>query len=509
MTPAKAVSSVREMAGRSAAGKMPEVSVRGTLATMGSAVQQQDGARPSGTSAKMQLDKLWDFSRRRDNTSPVSAGKGWMQRGFSSLEMKKGETDADLTFSAAAKKKAPQVYEKKPGQLRRMLVLPAAMAAIAGLPKLLNLILDHPALQAHIGRFLTVMTAMPGWLQTGLTLGTGFGAAWVLPKLVRAVGKWLFNQVDWDELRESYLVNLASAAAWLGAISFAVYTLGGFAALGVNAGLFAATMALANQDLAKNLASGLQLYRNREFEFDFDDEITLWGEKGRLESINIRFLTLDTSMNPDAAYNSVMMANEKVRGLGLTNHSKVGSKVGLLAAAALPLAALAPFFPYLAIAGLWLAGGLSKEWAQSIQLKAEKALPDRERYKKLRARSRLVGWGANASYVAGLGYILKLLGVSVSGVTSVVGILSAAAGFWTKEIADDLVAGLMIAVWRPFGKGEVVQIGKHPRGMVETITPRTIRLRLDDGSAHFVPLADLMKEKILIGLKPVSVANAG
>jgi len=99
---------------------------------------------------------------------------------------------------------------------------------------------------------------------------------------------------------------------------------------------------------------------------------------------------------------------------------------------------------------------------------------------------------------------LKLLGVTVSGATSVVGILSAAAGFWTKEVASDLVAGLMIAVWRPFGKGEVIQIGKHPRGKVETITPRTIRLRLDDGSTHFVPLADLMKEKIRIGLKTAS-----
>ena len=52
------------------------------------------------------------------------------------------------------------------------------------------------------------------------------------------------------------------------------------------------------------------------------------------------------------------------------------------------------------------------------------------------------------------------------------------------------------------------QIGKHPRGTVETITPRTIRLRLEDGSAHFVPLEELMKEKIRIGIKAPAAAAA-
>ncbi|MEE8425384.1 MAG: mechanosensitive ion channel domain-containing protein, partial [Elusimicrobiota bacterium] len=461
---------------------------RGSLAGMQEVVRPQ-GAESSAVGGKLALDRAWERGMRHEKgeKNPVPA-----------------ETSA---FSGAPKHKGLHPAPPRRGKMRRILSIPIAAAAAAAIPKGIELALQHPMVQQLWQMVSLFVTSLPPWMQTSAWIGTAFGAAWLLPKIVRGAGKWLFNYVDWDPLRESYLTNLAGAAAWFAAVGFAVFQMGGLAALGVNAGLFAATLTLATQDLAKNLAAGFQLYRNREHEFDFGDEITIWGETGRVESINVRFITLDTSENKDAEYDHVMMANEKVRSLGISNKSH--SKGRLLAAASfLPAIFYGPFGPYLTVALLVLAGSMAKEWAAGIYRKADEAGDDKDLAKKYRIRGKIVGWVGNAAYLGGLAFILNLFGVPLVGITSALAVVSAAAGFWTKEVASDLVAGLMIAVWRPFGQGDTIQVGKHPRGVVETITPRTIRIRLDDGSAHYVPLEDLMKEKIHIGLKAKTEAAA-
>lgn len=462
--------------------------VRGSLLGMKKIAAPKQG-RLSAVGGKLALDRAWE-------------------RG---LRHAKGEQDPvpaeDPAFSGAPRRNGLQPAEPRRGKMRRMLAVPIAAAAIAAIPQGIELAYQHPVVQQLWQTVSLSVTSLPSWMQSSVWIGTGFGAAWLLPKIARTAGKWIFNYVDWDPLRESYLTNLAGAAAWFSAVGFAVFQMGGLAALGVNAGLFAATMTLATQDLAKNLAAGFQLYRNREHEFDFGDEVTIWGETGRVESINIRFITLDTRENKDAEYERVMMANEKVRSLGISNKSH-GPKGRLLAGAAfLPAIFYGPFGPYLSVALLVLAGSMAKEWAAGIYRKADEASPDKDLAKKYRTRGKIVGWIGNAAYLGGLAFILNLFGVPLVGITSALAVVSAAAGFWTKEVASDLVAGLMIAVWRPFGQGDVIQVGKHPRGKVETITPRTIRIRLDDGSAHYVPLEDLMKEKIRIGLKPQPAAE--
>ena len=460
---------------------------------------------------KPDLDAMWDGASAGKKTVDAVRGAAASSGAAGKLRhSSQNHPDGEARFAVPEAPKPPASKERK-GRWHRMLIVPGAMGVMAAMPKLLSLLYQNQYVRSAVDQAMNLVAALPHWAQTGVWLGAGFGAAVILPKVVRRAAKWMFNRVDRDPLRESYLVNLASAAAWFAAIGFGVFQLGGFAALGVNAGLFGATMALANQDLAKNLASGFQLYRNQEHEYEFDDEVTIWDEKGRLESVNIRFVTLDTSENPTAEFNRVMMPNEKVRSLGITNHSHDEKRDGINlfgAAVFLPLGLTMATMEPLIVAGLWFLGAVLKEVGTAIARKAEGQAQDEDAYKKLAGRSRFLNMLGNVSYIAGLGFILNLFGVPLSGVTTAMGIVSAAAGFWTKEVAGDLTAGLMIAIWRPFEKGEVIKVGKHPQGVVETITPRTIRLRLEDGSAHFVPLEDLMKEKIFIGLKSGTPAAA-
>ncbi|MEE8424735.1 MAG: hypothetical protein V3S11_02845, partial [Elusimicrobiota bacterium] len=205
-TPA-AFSGVVEAQGRTRKAASPEGSakvsaVRGSLLGMKKIAAPKQG-KLSAVGGKLALDRVWERGMRHEKgeKDPVPA-----------------ETSA---FSGAPKRKGLQPAEPRKGKMRRMLAVPIAVAAVAAIPKGIELALQHPLVQQLWQTLSLFVTSLPSWMQSSVWIGTGFGAAWLLPKIARTAGKWIFNYVDWDPLRESYLTNLAGAAAWFAAIGFA------------------------------------------------------------------------------------------------------------------------------------------------------------------------------------------------------------------------------------------------------------------------------------------------
>ncbi|MFH1724447.1 MAG: mechanosensitive ion channel domain-containing protein [Elusimicrobiota bacterium] len=350
----------------------------------------------------------------------------------------------------------------------------------------------------------TGFATMPQWAQTSAWVAGGFTAAWIFPKVVSKTVKWVFRWVDWDPLREAFVVNVASGAAWATAVGFAMYQVGGLQALALNGTAFTLATTLAVKDLASKLMAGLSLYKDRPFEIG--DEIEAAGEKGIVADLNARFVILDTSQNPKADYERVLIPNDLMLD-AITTGAKKAGWAALAALAFLP-ALSAPWAPPLVFAGKLLGtlalsvllGNFFKSRAVGAKKRAKEARPDPEKFRKLSKRATLLRWAGNAAYLGGLWMILNMFGVTVTGLVGSMSIISAAIGFWTKDLASNLVAGLMVAAYRPFTKGDYIEVGKE-KGVVEDITQRFILLRLDDGRTRHVALTSLTQNKIRIGKK--------
>jgi len=364
---------------------------------------------------------------------------------------------------------------------------------------------------------LSAIAAMPAWAGTAGWIGAGFAGAWIAPRVVRFAAKKFFRFVDWDPLREAYLVNLASSASWAGAIGYAVLQVGGLEALAVNSAVFGLTMTLAVKDIASNLAAGFSLHHNRTYEIG--DRIGVLKEKGIVDSMNARYVMLDTT-EEEVDYERVMIPNDAILDKAITNYDTPPDRWAkkLLGGAALPLGAsmfssMPPFVALLLkVTGIGalaiILGSVFNRGADWRTRVADKNKEDRRLFKRYSKQATFFRWMRNGSYIAGLWFILQMFGVPVSGIVGGLSILTAAVGFMTKDIANNLVAGLMIAVYRPFTKGDYVQIGDE-KGFVEDITPRYIHLKgraEDGGGDRFIPLELINKKPIRIGLKPASGA---
>jgi small-conductance mechanosensitive channel len=436
--------------------------------------------------SRQDLDQAWDrlAAKDGDGESPVP-------------------TDGDFGHVASSLQKL-QKRSNTLGTIARgaLVAAPVAFAPVAA-----KWAYQHPLVQQIVGKAAEIFMILPGWGQTGVTLAGGFGAAWLLPKVVRGMTKWVFKWVDWDPLREAFLVNVVSAASWIGAVGFAMYSLGGVEVLALNGTVFGITTTLATQDLMKNLTSGFSLYQNRPFELGQRIAIEDMKAQGQVIAFNPRFITLDARNEAEQEYETILLPNEEVLKKAVTNFGfpTGGALLGLGVLAAFdptmmgPLAWGVKIFVTLTVA--ITAGTLFQGQARKWEARAKEALPDLDEYKRLAVRGKILSWISNAAYLGGLYTLLNMFGVPLAGLVGSLSLVTAAMGFWTKDVATNLVAGLMLAVWRPFTQGQTIAIGKHV-GEVQNITQRYIILKLANGEDKYIPLSDLMKQVIKVGKKP-------
>jgi small conductance mechanosensitive channel len=157
--------------------------------------------------------------------------------------------------------------------------------------------------------------------------------------------------------------------------------------------------------------------------------------------------------------------------------------------------------PRLLLAALlfWALVALSRRARQKIESKggrrADSSLP--------LVLSRLV-------YFAGL-IVGSLIAISVvfpsvdaKSLFQLLGVSSLAIGFAFKDLLQNLLAGILILIYRPFRLKDRVKV-KEFEGIVEDIQVRATQMRGDDGKTVLVPNSILYTEVIVVS----SAANQG
>jgi small conductance mechanosensitive channel len=72
-----------------------------------------------------------------------------------------------------------------------------------------------------------------------------------------------------------------------------------------------------------------------------------------------------------------------------------------------------------------------------------------------------------------------------------------AIGFGSQALVKDVITGLFILLEDQIAVGDIVDVGKDHKGVVEAITIRTIRIRDLSGTVHTVPFSDVTSVKNL------------
>lgn len=100
----------------------------------------------------------------------------------------------------------------------------------------------------------------------------------------------------------------------------------------------------------------------------------------------------------------------------------------------------------------------------------------------------VAGLVQTGTLLIGIFFVLSILRLdkTVTSLLAGVGIIGLALGFAFQDIAANFISGVIIAVRRPFGVGDVIQTNEH-FGTIERINMRTIDLRRVTGELVKVP----------------------
>lgn len=112
--------------------------------------------------------------------------------------------------------------------------------------------------------------------------------------------------------------------------------------------------------------------------------------------------------------------------------------------------------------------------------------------------TRLTKW---ALLLVGLMLCLQVLGMTgvVSGVIGAAGLTAFVVGFALKDIAENFLAGVVLAFNRPFRIHDTIQIkdNKELMGRVESLNLRTTLIKTFDGRHIFLPNALVLREALM------------
>jgi small-conductance mechanosensitive channel len=93
-------------------------------------------------------------------------------------------------------------------------------------------------------------------------------------------------------------------------------------------------------------------------------------------------------------------------------------------------------------------------------------------------------------------WVLSILGVQVTGLVALLGVVGLAVSLALQDVLKNLVAGLYILIERPFTIGEQIDF-KTFSGVVETIELRTTALRTATGQRVIIPNAMLFADALV------------
>jgi small-conductance mechanosensitive channel len=91
--------------------------------------------------------------------------------------------------------------------------------------------------------------------------------------------------------------------------------------------------------------------------------------------------------------------------------------------------------------------------------------------------------------------ILSQIGVSIAPLLAGAGVVGVAVGFGSQALVKDVITGLFILIEDQIAVGDVVDLGKDHKGVVEAISIRTIRLRDQAGAVYTVPFSEVTTVK--------------
>jgi small-conductance mechanosensitive channel len=105
--------------------------------------------------------------------------------------------------------------------------------------------------------------------------------------------------------------------------------------------------------------------------------------------------------------------------------------------------------------------------------------------------------------------ILSEIGVNIAPLLAGAGVAGIAIGFGSQALVKDVITGLFILLEDTLAVGEVVDVGKDHRGIVEAISIRAIKLRDLAGTLHTVPFSEVSTVRNLTRDYSYFVADVG
>jgi moderate conductance mechanosensitive channel len=93
--------------------------------------------------------------------------------------------------------------------------------------------------------------------------------------------------------------------------------------------------------------------------------------------------------------------------------------------------------------------------------------------------------------------ILSHIGINIAPLLAGAGVVGLAIGFGSQALVKDIITGLFILLEDQIAVGDIVDVGKDHKGVVEAITVRTIRMRDLSGTVHTVPFSEVTSVKNL------------
>ncbi len=91
--------------------------------------------------------------------------------------------------------------------------------------------------------------------------------------------------------------------------------------------------------------------------------------------------------------------------------------------------------------------------------------------------------------------ILSHIGIDIAPLLAGAGVVGVAIGFGSQALVKDVITGLFMLAEDQLAVGDIVDVGKDHKGVVEAITVRTIRLRDQAGTVHTVPFSEVATVK--------------
>lgn len=111
--------------------------------------------------------------------------------------------------------------------------------------------------------------------------------------------------------------------------------------------------------------------------------------------------------------------------------------------------------------------------------------------------ARLIGrLVAAVVFVVGLVYALQQVGVSVTPLLGLLGLVGLAFAFAFQEILENLIAGVFMSIRRPFVEGDEITTGGLD-GIVEDVRLRAVVMRTYDGERVYVPNASVWRNPLI------------